>query len=413
MAYTPTQRLRAAPTADWIAAIRARFPVESHLDQVLTRKLENRARPAEHRTDFESLAERLGAWLRHVTDQPDLTLARLARLSGGASKEQFTFDLTWCPDGGARTTRKLILRMDPSESIVETHRLREAQLLRAMWGEVPVPEVLWVDATPAGLGHPFLIAAFLDGTVQPASGKKASGLGMYFEPELRAGLKDQFVRHLAHIHRLDWQRRELSSYDRPRPGTLEGNAWSLGLWERVWHEDVLEEHPIMEYAATWLKRHMPVIERPVVVHGDYRSGNFMYTDAVQINAVLDWELAHIGDHHEDLSYTASEILGCRDEGGDLLVSGLMPRNEFLARYRDHGGLPVDEDRLFYFDVLNAYKMAVIAVATSLRTAHGRRTHLDAMMNLLSGFGYIAISVLQRLLDDAPRAARRDLRKQFG
>jgi hypothetical protein len=52
-------------------------------------------------------------------------------------------------------------------------------------------------------------------------------------------------------------------------------------------------------------------------------------------------------------------------------------------------------------VLNYYKMAVIAVATSLRTAHGRRTHLDAMMNLLSGFGYIAISNLQRLLDLGP------------
>ena len=411
--HTPTQRLRAAPTADWIAAIRGRFPVESHLDEVLTRKLQNRAHPAEHRTDFDNLAERLGAWLRRVTGQPDLELARLARLSGGASKEQFTFDLTWRHDDGARATRKLILRMDPSESIVETHRLREAQLLRAMWGEVPVPEVLWVDATPTSLGHPFLIAGFLEGTVQPEGGKKASGLGMYFEPRLRDGLKDQFVRHLARIHALDWGSRDLSSYDRPQPGTSQGNAWSLGVWERVWHEDVLEEHPIMEYAAEWLKHNMPVVEHPVVVHGDYRSGNFMFTDDLQINAVLDWELANIGDHHEDLSYTASEILGCPDERGTLLVSGLLPRAEFLARYRDHGGLPVDEDKLFYFDVLNAYKMAVIAVATSLRTAHGRRTHLDAMMNLLSGFGYIAISKLQHLLDDAPRAARRDLRKQFG
>jgi aminoglycoside phosphotransferase (APT) family kinase protein len=411
--YTPTQHLRAAPTADWIAAIRGRFPVESHLDEVLTRKLQNRAHPAEHRTDFDNLAERLGAYLRRVTGQPDLELARLARLSGGASKEQFTFDLTWRGDTGARATRKLILRMDPSESIVETHRLREAQLLRAMWGEVPVPEVLWVDATPASLGHPFLIAGFLEGTVQPESGKKASGLGMYFEPRLRDGLKDLFVRHLARIHSVDWRNRDLSSYDSPEPGTKQGNAWSLGVWERVWHEDTLEEHPIMEYAADWLKRNMPVVEKPVVVHGDYRSGNFMYTDDLQINAVLDWELAHIGDHHEDLSYTASEILGCPDENGTLLVSGLLPRAEFLARYRDHGGLPVDEGRLFYFDVLNAYKMAVIAVATSVRTAHGRRTHLDAMMNLLSGFGYISISKLQHLLDAAPGAARRDLRKQFG
>ena len=57
--YTPAQRLRAAPTPAWIATIRARFPVERSIDEVLTRKLENRARPAEHRTDFGQLAARL------------------------------------------------------------------------------------------------------------------------------------------------------------------------------------------------------------------------------------------------------------------------------------------------------------------------------------------------------------------
>ena len=411
--YTPVQRLRAAPTPAWIAAIRGRFPVERTIDEVLTRKLENRAHPAEHRTDFDQLATRLEDYLRRITGQADLAFANLRRLTGGASKEQFTFDLSWCPDGAERVTRKLILRMDPSESIVETHRLREAQLLRAMWGVVPVPEVLWVDPTPEHLGHPFLIAGFLEGTVQPEGGNKASGLGMYFPPALRAGLKDQFVRHLASIHRLDWRSRELSAFDAPTPGTSEGNAWSLGTWERTWHEDVLEAHPVMERAALWLREHMPPVAHPVVVHGDYRSGNFMFTEDLQINAVLDWELAHIGDHHEDLAYITHDILGCPDENGEMLVCGLLPRDEFFARYQELSGLPVDASLLHYFAVLNSYKMAVIAVATGLRTAHGRRTHLDAMMNLLGGFGYIALANLQQLLaadpgspSQLPRAAAR-------
>jgi aminoglycoside phosphotransferase (APT) family kinase protein len=394
---TPVQRQRSSPTADWISGVRARFPVERTIDEVLTRKLERRSLPAEHRTDPAALEARLEDYLRAVTGQPDLEFANLRRLTGGASKEQFTFDLRWRPEGGARSTRKLILRMDPSESIVETHRLREAQLLRAMRGVVPVPEVLWVDPTPEHLGHPFLIAEFLQGTVQPEGGDKASGLGMYFAPDLRAGLKEQFVRHLASIHRFDWRTPDLSAYDWPQPGTVEGNRWSLATWERAWHEDTLESHPLMDYAAAWLKANMPTVEQPVVVHGDYRSGNFMYTDDLHINAVLDWELAHIGDHHEDLAYTASDLLGCPDENGTMLVCGLLPRDEFFARYRELSGLPVDPERLFYFEVLNYYKMAVIAVATSMRTAHGRRTHLDAMMNLLSGFGYIAVSNLQRLL----------------
>ena len=395
---TPTQHLRSAPTADWIAGIRARFPVERAIDEVFTRKLENRTRSSEHHTDVGALTERLERYLRAVTGQDDLEFANLQRLTGGASKEQFTFDLAWCPEGAERVRRKLILRMDPSESIVETHRLREAQLLRAMRGVVPVPEVLWVDPTPEHLGHPFLIAGFLEGTVQPEGGGKASGLGMYFPPELRAGLKEHFVAHLASIHNFDWRAADLSAYDLPRPATIDGNLWSLATWERAWHEDTLESHPLMDYAAAWLKRHMPPVERPVVVHGDYRSGNFMYTDESRINAVLDWELAHIGDHHEDLAYVTSDILGSPDEQGQTLVCGLLPRAEFFARYQELSGLPVDPDRLSYFQVLNHYKMVVIAVATGLRTAHGRRTHLDAMMNMLGGLGYVALSNLQRLID---------------
>lgn len=399
--YTAAQRQRSRPTEAWIEQIRRRFPVEHTLDAVLTRKLRNRAEGIEHRMDFSALPANLDRWLKRATGQADIRIANLKRLTGGASKEQFTFDLTWRQASAVAQTRKLILRMDPSESIVETHRLREAQVLQAMCGEVPVPEVLWVDAEGEHLGRPALIAGFLEGTVQPEGGNKASGLGMYFEPGLRAGLKDQFVRHLARIHTVDWRAKNLSSFDAPKPNSTDGNRWSVGLWERVWHEDKLEAHPIVEAAALWLKENMPVVENPVIVHGDYRSGNFMYTPSRQINAVLDWELCHIGDFHEDLAYTSAVILGTPDGHGNVLASGLLTRAELIASYERLSGNKVDCKRLFYFDVFSYYKMAVIAVATSLRTAHGRKTHLDAMMNLLSGFGFIAISALQALLDEGP------------
>jgi aminoglycoside phosphotransferase (APT) family kinase protein len=309
------------------------------------------------------------------------------------------------------TTRKLILRMDPSESIVETHRLREAQLLRAMSGQVAVPDVLWVDPTPEHLGHPFLIAGFLEGAVQPEGGKKASGIGIYFEPRLRDGLKDQFVHNLARIHTFDWQNADLSAFDRPEAGTTQANAWALGLWERVWAEDTLEAHPIMARAAKWLREYMPVVERPVIVHGDYRSGNFMFTPDLKINAVLDWELAHLGDHHEDLAWAAMDVVGCPDENGTMMICGLAAKEEFLARYQHYSGLPVDPQRLFYFQVYSYYKLAVICIATNLRAAYGRRTHLDTMMNLVSGIGFLCTAAVQRLLESleakmVPRSAGR-------
>lgn len=390
--YTPTLGQRARPTPDWIAGIRARFPVERTLDAVLTRKLVERADPREQSMDFSRLEPRLLDYLRGATGDARLGIANLKRLTGGASKEQFTFDLHRPTAGSV----KLMLRMDPLESVVETHRLREAQILRAMQGTVPVPEVYWVEADPGALGRPFLIAGFLDGIVQPEGGGKVTGLGMYFEPGLRAQLRDQFVQHLAGIHRLDWRRCDLSSYDAPESGSTEANRWSLGLWERIWHEDTVQAHPVIEYAASWLKANMPEVARPVVVHGDYRSGNFMYTPDGRINAILDWELCHLGDYHEDLAYVGCKLLGCPDERGELLACGLLPFEELLARYEELSGNPVDRARLHYYDVFTHYKMASIA-ATSLRVAHGRKTHLDAMMNLIGGVGAIAVAVLTERL----------------
>jgi len=127
--HTPTLGQRARPTPDWIAGIRARFPVERTLDQVLTRKLVERADPREQSMDFSRLEPRLLDYLRSATGDARLGIANLKRLTGGASKEQFTFDLR-----RSSGSSKLMLRMDPLESVVETHRLREAQILRAMQG---------------------------------------------------------------------------------------------------------------------------------------------------------------------------------------------------------------------------------------------------------------------------------------
>ncbi|MBV1931644.1 MAG: phosphotransferase family protein [Porticoccaceae bacterium] len=402
MTYTKTLELRAQPSTEWIESIRATYPVEKTLDDVLTQKLVNRTQSGAHKTDFSELEAHLISYVKLVTGQNDTVLENLKRLTGGASKEQFTFDLTWNRTAGEnptgeRETRKLILRMDPAESVVETHRLREAQVLRAMWGEVPVPEIFWVDHTPESLGHPFLIAAFLEGTVQPEGGDKPTGLGMVFEPDLREALKDQFIHHLAAIHTVDWPNKDLSAFDAPTPGTTEANQWSLGLWERIWQEDTLEAHPIMEQAAVWLKENMPVVDKPVIVHGDYRSGNFMYDDNEQINAILDWELCHLGDFHEDLAYNRCKMLGTPDGEGGVRCSGLAYFDEFVEKYEALTGYKVNYDLLTWYDIFTHYKVGSIS-CTSVRVAHGRKTHLDAMMNMIGGLGFIGTSELQKLLD---------------
>ena len=398
---TPAQALRHRPTPDWIARVRARFPVEPAIDEVFTRKLNKRVATPEHSMDFSALPERLRGFLAAATGQPELRVTEVQRLAGGASKEQFSFVLHWQPDAnGPPVTRRMMLRMDPSEAIVETHRQREWEVLRAVQGVAPVPEVLWLDPEGVALGRPALIAGFLEGTVRPPGADQMSGVGMYFEPKLRAALCEDFVAILARIHGLDWRRCALPSFAVPAPGTTQAVDWALGLWERAWHEDTLDAHPVMARAALWLREHRPVVAQPVLVHGDYRSGNFMYDDRLRINAIFDWELAYLGDYHDDLAWASLALFGCPDEQGTPLASGLLPLDDFLRRYEALSGNPVDRDRLFYYQVFSYYKISVIAVATSLRIAHGRRTHLDAMMNFAAGLGYIGISELNRLLDRA-------------
>jgi aminoglycoside phosphotransferase (APT) family kinase protein len=398
--YTRTQANRAHPSASWITEIQGRYPVERTTDEVFTRKLKNRDKAAEQDMDFSKLENPLLNFLQKETGQRDIAISGLQRLPGGASKEQFTFELDWQNPEGEREIRKLMVRMNPKESIVETHRLREYQILQAVWGEVPVPKVLWIDPEGEYLGQPALIANFLVGTVQPEVSDKISGVAMYFSPELRAALGDQFVQILARIHGIDWRKKNLATLNKPEPHTHTAIQTALGLWERAWNEDAISAHPVMERAALWLKENMPVVENPVLVHGDYRSGNFMWSDDLKINAIFDWELAYLGDYHDDLAWASLKIFGGPDEHGNILASSLMSAEDFLSKYEQLSGNKVDPQKLFYYQVFSFYKISVITAATNLRVAYSRKTHLDAMMNYASGMGYIGISDLNRLLDNA-------------
>jgi aminoglycoside phosphotransferase (APT) family kinase protein len=228
----------------------------------------------------------LRAWLREELGA-DVEVGALVRAPGGASKENFFFDVS--------SGRSLLLRLDPGESIVETHRQREFEVLRAVHGVVPAPAIVAVDPDGSRLGRPSMVMERVAGRSQPEVGGRPSGVGIAFEPELRERLAAQFHDALVRLHAFDWRTSDLSAFDTPRPGTNEAAAWSFAWWHRVWEEDRLEDHPVMVLAAEWLREHLPPADRIVLVHGDYRSGNFLYDDGGRITAILDWELAHLGD----------------------------------------------------------------------------------------------------------------------
>lgn len=391
------------PSADLIEALRRRFSTENEIDRILTRKMQRRAGPGYAPIPLETLVEGVESLLRsELGDNFEVSAAKW--LSGGASKLQMSFMLTWQPSGVERVTLPMVLRMEPAESIVETSRLREFQLIKAMEGTVPVPTAYWHDADGKHLPYPALIYGFSEGITKPANATSGvSGLGTHLPADLRRKLAPQFVEHLAAIHTFDFSNKDLSAFDIPEVGTTQCAEWGVNWWERVWEEDSDEDVPLMRYCAAWLRENMPVLDHVGVVHSDYRLGNFLFTEHdARITAWLDWELGRIGDRHQDIAWTTTKAFASlAEDGTTLLTCGLMPEADFIAAYEQASGLKVNPRTVHWYKVYNDYMMVTLVMATGYRIARGGKTHQDVLVTWLMGIGYMLLDEMCTLIEEAP------------
>ncbi len=323
----------------------------------------------------------------------------VARMTGGASKEQFAFTLV---HEGSASPERLVLRMDPTMGVVETCRGREAQVLAALAGSVPVPPVRFVDADGIHLGQPGLITSFVPGVTKPSDAaiQAVSGVGINFG-RWASILAPQFVDNLARLHRFDWRSAHLPDFDAPAPGTTQAPLRQVNWWARVWEQDLVESLPVITLAERWLRENAPVCADPVLIHGDYRVGNFMFEEpSGRISAILDWELAHIGDFHDDLAWSLQKLFLRRDEHGESLVCSLLPRDEYLARYTAATGNKIDPDVLHYYEVLNAWKCAVLALSTGCFAARAGQSHQDLVLTWVALTGPVFMDQIVELIRGA-------------
>ena len=156
----------------------------------------------------------------------------------------------------------------------------------------------------------------------------------------------------------------------PELGSTQSAEWQMNRALRIWEEDRCEDFPLMDLAAEWLKANLPPLDHVSVVHGDYRSGNFLFNEeSGQIDAWLDWERAHLGDRHRDLSWTTQFSFGhFAEDGGPYLVCGMVPIEEFYDRYSKASGLEVDPGRLEFYRILNCFQIIASAAGTATRVA---------------------------------------------
>ena len=291
-------------------------------------------------------------------------VSELRRLSGGASRETWSFVL----DG----TRRLILRRDPPKA-PKTGMTREAELFRAAAAAgVPVPELVDASDDPAVLGSAFLVMVHVDGETIP---RKILRDPEY--AEARPKLARQCGEILARLHTID-------------PTTIPGlEDVDQVIQYRTVLDNLAQPHPTFELAFRWLEANRPTGTRRTVVHGDFRNGNLMIGPE-GVRAVLDWELAHAGDPMEDLGWLCVKSWRF---GVDRPVGGFGTYEELAAGYGDD----VDLDALRWWEILGSLKWGIMCIMQTVAHTSGMRRSVE-----LAAIGRRVCEVEHDLLEVLPR-----------
>ena len=335
------------------------------------------------------------------TERPGHRVSDIRRMGGGASKEQFLFTLT--PPAGE--ARRYVLRMDPRAAITETDREREYQILKLVQGMIPAPRPVWLDVDGTHFGQPAVIMEFVGGVTKPSdAGLKVSGLGTLLGERLRSRLGPQFLDHLVTLHSTDWRAADLAAFSAPTADPKQAARWSFNYWKALWELDGAEERPIFSLATQWLTDNMPDCDEPVLTHGDYRTGNYLFDEeSGEMTAVLDWEMARIGDFHEDLGWVLMQVFGIFDADGSFRASDLYGRDALIAAYERASGRTVDRRTLHYYDVMSSWKCYIIVCANGLAAARFNQNHQDVLLTFLAASEPIFAGDLCRLLSqETPR-----------
>mgnify|MGYP001549789019 CR=1 FL=1 len=323
----------------------------------------------------DDITPRLAAYMAKMLGIPAVEVDGLSRISGGASRETYRFAARYYREGRAYD-RRLILRRDPPASLIDTERSAEFRAYKAFHKlGVPVPEPIVLELDNGPLDRPFFIMEEIQNCA----------VASVIQPDpygaLAPKIGHQFFSTLGKIAKADPDKIGLNDFEGART-----DSWKheVERWEREIDEDEREPQPIARAAIRWLKRNPPPPAQKVsVVHGDYRSGNFLYDAEGNIRAILDWEMAHIGDPLEDLGWALDPLWS---HFNPERPAGLLSRENAITFWEQASGLKADPRALFWWEIFASLKGAAIWISAAREYGDGRNTD---PVNLFSGWYCLA------------------------
>lgn len=300
----------------------------------------------------------------------------LERLSGGANMESWRFE------AGSRTC---VLRRAPSLEMMAGRPMDhagEAQVIRAARAAgVKAPEVL-VELEPGdGIGSGYVMAA-IAGSPEPNA--------FLAEAEPSVAIRD-IARELVAVHRTDIA---------GLPAPLMDTAEALGELRRRFL-DYGGDRPILALALRWLEANLPPPTTPQLVHGDFRLGNLMFEHG-RLTGVLDWELAHLGDWHEDLAFGCMTVW--RFSRPDRPGYGLTSVEELARAYEEAGGEKFDPARFRFWTIYRTFWWALgcLQMGGFWRAGHDRSVERVVVARRTAEQELDLLLLLEDLAPDAER-----------
>ena len=310
--------------------------------------------------DREERVLRIEAWIGAHSGCP-ARVENLRRMAGGSSRQVWSLDLERETSSGMERSA-LVLRIDPTARAAATRglaavgggfRLEFRLLEEALRCQVPVPRVYWPCAELEPLGGPFYFMDRIEG--------ETIGTRILREPALanaRELLPEQLGRALARIHRMNPEAEGLERIARPAKGVSSAQEQLAQVRRGI--DAAPSPTPVGEWAYRWLEQNVASgsggEQARTLVHGDYRIGNVV-VGPEGLRAVLDWELAHVGDPHEDLAWMCTKTW--RFGNPSAPVGGVGAREPFYRAYELESGRTLDRGALRWWEALSAAKVCVV------------------------------------------------------
>ncbi|MEV6278808.1 phosphotransferase family protein [Nocardia sp. NPDC051832] len=301
--------------------------------------------------------EELPAALEPIVQQhiPGSAISGWKRAEQGFATETYLFDAV---DAEGATTG-LVFRRPPEASLFPDYDLRRQFLVmkRLAGTGLPVPEVRWIEPDDTALGTPYFVMDRIDGGSTPSDVPTYHESGMYYDakPEDRTTIWWHCLDTMARIHqldpaalRLDFLRMDQLGAD-PVEQAINYLDWAV-------HWAATNPAPTIERALTWLREHRYQAEHVTLCWGDARLSNILYGGDLAVLGVLDWEIAHLGDHEFDLAWLLFTDWLSSDFQGRARLPGTPGREEAIARYETVTGWPVRNLR--FNEILCAITLSV-------------------------------------------------------